>query len=120
MTRPPHIPGQNARPPEGSIPAGVEQGKRLFAAGYFWEAHEAWEPVWLELEEGSAERALVQGMIQIANARLKIVMGRAKAAARIAEIAAGHLRDAGERDAASWAHREMESLAVEVERICAL
>lgn len=114
MTLPPHMPGQNARPPEGSIPAGVNEGKRLFTKGYFWEAHEAWEPVWMDLEEDSAERALVQGMIQIANARLKLVMGRAKAAARIAEIAERHLSDAGSLDGADWARREMESLMADV------
>lgn len=114
MTRPPHIPGQNARPPEGSIPPGVHEGKRQFAAGYYWEAHEAWEPVWMGLPDASSERALVQAMIQIANARLKLVMGRDKAARRIADIAQVHLDEARGADGADWAGREMESLRADL------
>ncbi len=55
--------------------------------GYFWEAHEVLEAVWLALPPNSAERVLCQGLIQLANAGLKQVMQRDTAAARLRQIA---------------------------------
>lgn len=55
--------------------------------GYFWEAHEVLEAVWLALPPNSAERMLCQGLIQLANAGLKQVMQRDTAAARLRQIA---------------------------------
>jgi len=65
-----------------------QHGLNLFAAGYFWEAHEVLERVWLNAPQNSVERHVVQGVIQLANAGLKQRMGRDKAAARLAAIAA--------------------------------
>ena len=62
-------------------------GLDLFAAGYFWEAHEVLEPVWMNAAPNSAERHVVQGEIQLANAALKLKMGRPKAAERLSAIA---------------------------------
>ena len=59
--------------------------------GYFWEAHEVLEPVWMALPEGSEERDFVQGVIQLANAELKARMGRPKAVLRLCDIAQGLL-----------------------------
>jgi hypothetical protein len=42
----------------------LAEGRRLFNAGRFFEAHEVWESAWLR-EEGEI-RALLQGLIQIA------------------------------------------------------
>ena len=56
-------------------------------AGYFWEAHEVLETVWMVLPDPSLERRFVQGLIQIANGYLKIEMQRPKAARRLATIA---------------------------------
>ncbi|GAB4262792.1 MAG: hypothetical protein Kow0013_08700 [Pararhodobacter sp.] len=58
-----------------------------FARRYYWEAHELWEPVWMTLPRDSTERALVQGLIQLANAALKRRMGRPRAADRIIALA---------------------------------
>lgn len=55
--------------------------------GYFWEAHEVLEAVWLALPPNAAERVLCQGLIQLANAGLKQVMQRDTAAARLRQIA---------------------------------
>jgi predicted metal-dependent hydrolase len=55
--------------------------------GFFWEAHEALEPVWAALPQNSAERATVQALIQLANAALKQKMGRQGAAMRICALA---------------------------------
>jgi predicted metal-dependent hydrolase len=45
-------------------PQRLERGRALFNARLFWEAHEAWEEVWMT-EEGDA-RLFVQGLIQVA------------------------------------------------------
>lgn len=112
--RPPyaHIPGRNSRhdpavfqavkaatPSETKAASAVDNpawrfGLELFAEGFYWECHEVLEPVWLGARPNSREREVVQAVIQLANARLKLVMDRPKAAARLAEIAAGHLRAA--------------------------
>lgn len=41
----------------------------------------------MDARPNSPERHFVQGLIQLANARLKLVMGKPKAAARLAAIA---------------------------------
>ena len=63
--------------------------------GYYWEAHEVLEPVWMETDTGSVERHLVQCLIQVANAALKVRMDRPNAVVRLCDIAADHLREAG-------------------------
>jgi len=110
---PPHVPGSTPRPPAGAfdfLRAGLEPlmapaalrdhaafkgGLELLAAGYCWEAHEVLEAVWLAAPPGSRERHLVQALIQLANARLKVAMGQPRAAARIAALSGASLREAG-------------------------
>ena len=108
----PYLPGQTERPDEaifeplkeGLSPAMTPEemaqsaaflgGKEAFAQGYFWEAHELWEAVWMVLPPASAERHLLQGLIQLANGGLKARMGRENAARRIAALADTALREA--------------------------
>lgn len=40
------------------------EGVRLFNAGEFWHAHEAWEPVWMGLE--GEDKVFLQGLIMAA------------------------------------------------------
>jgi len=49
-------------PPWGALARGAD----LFNRGLYWEAHEAWEELWLELED--AEKLFVQGLIHVAAA----------------------------------------------------
>jgi predicted metal-dependent hydrolase len=44
----------------------LARGADLFNQGLYWEAHEAWEELWLALED--EERLFVQGLIQVAAA----------------------------------------------------
>ncbi|MBZ9713042.1 DUF309 domain-containing protein [Deinococcus multiflagellatus] len=46
--------------------AALERGAALFAAGHWWEAHEAWEAPWL-LARGP-DRAFLQALILLAAA----------------------------------------------------
>lgn len=109
----PHLPGLTPRP-RAEIAPGLEEGLALYRAGYFWEAHEAWEPLWLAAPPNSRERALLQGLIQLANGWLKLRMDRAPAAERIAAIAAEHLARAGATPclglAPGWAAAELARL----------
>jgi len=44
----------------------LARGAALFNQGLYWEAHEAWEELWLELED--EPKLFVQGLIQVAAA----------------------------------------------------
>ncbi len=106
-----HRPGQNKRPEEdlkAPVQASLDlrvtddnwqqheaylYGFVLYRAGYFWEAHEVWEPVWMRCPPNSLERLLLQAIIQIANAGLKDALGSTKAASRLKGIAVGQLEE---------------------------
>ncbi|MCB1391489.1 MAG: DUF309 domain-containing protein [Rhodobacteraceae bacterium] len=107
----PHLPGRTPRPDpalfapllagvQGSDAAALSGGAAFragfdaFAAGYYWEAHEFWEPVWAALPPASAERHLLRGLIQLANAGLKRRMDRPGAARRILQLAESALDEA--------------------------
>jgi uncharacterized protein len=109
-----HVPGANARHPEGAFDAlrdsvrpGMDEGALADSAafragldwlhaGYHWEAHEVLEPVWMACPPNHPARHMAQALIQIANARLKDRMGRPRAATRLRAIAARHLAEAGQ------------------------
>ena len=112
----PYLPGRTPRPPEGffeplkiglssqhapaelASSAAFRGGLEAFHAGYYWEAHELWEAVWMCLPPASAERQLLRGLIQLANAGLKRRMGRPAAALRILALADAALADATRRN----------------------
>lgn len=128
----PHLPGVTPRPSEDHFDAlkatlercdtpGALAASACFRAGfeafdrrYYWEAHELWEPVWMRLPEGSGDKALVQGLIQLANAALKRRMGRAKAAERILLLADAALAAGDSRMGVSSARlRKMRNIAAQ-------
>ena len=59
-----------ATPPWEALGRGAE----LFNAGKHWEAHEAWEELWLVLED--EQKLFVQGLIQAAAAGHKAFVQR--------------------------------------------
>ncbi len=101
----PYIPGKGERPAHdfmGEIaqqaPAVTENssaagnlpwlyGIALFNKGFYWEAHEVWEPVWMRALPNSREKHLVQGAIHLTNAALKKTMGLPQASRRLAKLA---------------------------------
>ena len=103
-----HIPGVNARHPEDAFDWIREQaaaeagnaawvyGLRLLREGFYWEAHEVLEPVWMTAPPNSAEKAMARAVIQLANAALKLDMGKLKAAARLAGIVEALTAEAGQ------------------------
>jgi hypothetical protein len=48
----------------------------LFNEGFSWEAHEAWEQFWHALGRTTAEARLVQGLIHLAAAAVKVREGK--------------------------------------------
>ena len=64
----------------------------LFNAEYWWEAHEVWERLW-RLETPEEPVALfLQGLIQLAAARLKESQGELRGAAKLNRAALSKLR----------------------------
>lgn len=61
-------------------------GIRLIREGYYWEAHEVLETVWMNAAPNSREKALVQALIHGANARLKRKLGKSNAASRLVAL----------------------------------
>lgn len=108
---PPHayVPGQNGRHAEGwfdAIKASVtpetppdllhhtrawRAGLAYLKAGYYWECHEVLEAVWMQTPSPSPEREMAQAIIQLANAQLKLNMGKPNAARRLAGMVRAHL-----------------------------
>ncbi len=68
-------------------------GFMLYAQGFYWEAHEVWEPVWLAASPNSRERRLLAALIQTTNAALKLVLDRPAAALRLLREAGSHVTE---------------------------
>ncbi len=89
------------------------EGVRHFNAHEFWEAHEAWETIWL-VAESDVEQFL-QGMIQLAAAYHHVKRGTFRGAVRLFDAALRRLSpfpnpwsgiDRGEAEEAARTHRE--------------
>lgn len=99
-----HLPGINARSGDSVLeeakqlaPAQTRSrdwqdnaawlyGVRLLREGFYWEAHEVLETVWMNAAPNSREKALVQALIHGANARLKRRLGMSNAARRLVAL----------------------------------
>ncbi len=73
-------------------------GFALMRGGYFWEAHEVWEPVWLACPPNGRARLLLRALIQTANAHLKREMNRPRAVVRLVQEARDVLVDVNVAD----------------------
>ena len=74
---------RDVRPPEAwSRQDHLHWGKRLFDHGYYWEAHEAWEHLWLELGRKSQDALAVKGLIKLAASAVKCRQGSVTGAIR--------------------------------------
>ena len=108
-----HLPGLNGRPEEGPVLAAAAVARQTFdpeawsgsaaylygfdllAGGFFWEAHEVWEPAWMRCWPNSLQRKVLQGLIQGVNAGLKGAIERPKAAQRLLHLAAVCFEEVG-------------------------
>lgn len=57
-------------------------GQRLFNAGFYWEAHEAWEHLWLNLKRTTPEALTAKGLIKLAASAVKCREGNSAGAMR--------------------------------------
>jgi hypothetical protein len=69
-------------------------GVDLFNAFFFWEAHESWEGLWAAQPRHGAPARLLQGLIQIAAALLKIHLGSPAGAATLSHCGLEKMADA--------------------------
>ncbi len=58
--------------PPVHLPAAAREGIRLFNDGYYFEAHDLLEEVWIE--RAGREKTFYQGLIQIASGFYKVAM----------------------------------------------
>jgi hypothetical protein len=63
------------------------RGIDLFNRWYFWEAHEAWEPLWRAHPPQSDPARFIQGLIGAAAALLKLRMGNTRSARTLSQSA---------------------------------
>jgi len=70
-----------------------EQGRQLFDAGYYWEAHEAWEHHWISLGRRGPAADTIKGLIKLAAAGVKVLEGSPTGAERHATRARTLLSD---------------------------
>jgi uncharacterized protein len=59
------------------------RGIELFEHGYYWEAHEVWEGLWIVGGREGAVAELLRGLILLAAAGVKIRQGRGRGAATL-------------------------------------
>lgn len=80
-------PFPHPKPHEGDPPAPVPEGDwtrsrpyqlgfALFNAGYYWEAHEAWEGLWHAHGRRGPAADLLKGLIKLAAAGVKVRQGQ--------------------------------------------
>ncbi|GIW43100.1 MAG: hypothetical protein KatS3mg077_0382 [Candidatus Binatia bacterium] len=67
-------------------------GQDLFARGYYWEAHEAWESLWREVAVGAEERELLHVLLQWSASLLQLRCGWTQAAQRVGQRAYARLQ----------------------------
>ena len=73
------------------------RGIELFNAGYYWEAHEAWEDIWKAVGREGVVGELLQGLIKLAAVGVKIRQGYGEAALSLLQQSAAHLRNVAAR-----------------------
>lgn len=59
------------------------RGIELFEHGYYWEAHEVWEGLWIAAGREGPVAELLRGLILLAAAGVKIRQGRGRGAATL-------------------------------------
>jgi uncharacterized protein len=70
-------------------------GIDLFNAGYYWEAHEAWESLWHASGRTGLAADFLKGLIKLAAAGVKVREGRREGAVGHARAAADLFRQTG-------------------------
>ncbi len=77
------------------------RGIVLFNAGYYWEAHESWEALWHAHGRRGPTAKLLQALIKLAAAGVKVREGRT-AGVRAHALGAARLFEESCREAGAW------------------
>jgi uncharacterized protein len=131
----PYVPGRGPRPREDAVDSRDPRraaeyvsarrwaehdeylwGVDLYNAGFFWEAHEAWEAAWHAAASDRLQHEFVQALIQCAAACLKGVMGDVVAARRLAARASQRLESVRAEVGASYMGLELAGFAMALRR----
>ena len=83
----------------------------LFNAGFYWEAHEAWESFWTTIGRSTPEAQFVQGLIHLAAACVKIREGKPNGVARHTKRARELLGELGAANPGGTLNLAPESLS---------
>lgn len=70
----------------------------LLEAGYAWESHEFLEVLWKAAGPGSAEGRLLQALILLAGAQLKLAIGQPRGASRLLARALSRIEGLGDAE----------------------
>ncbi|MCB9728913.1 MAG: DUF309 domain-containing protein [Deltaproteobacteria bacterium] len=89
----------------------LAEGLRAFEAGSYYEAHEAWEEVWRQMEQGPDREAL-QGLIQAAAALYHLERDNLVGARKVGARALERLR----RAPSPWCGLRLRALGHVLER----
>lgn len=74
----------------------LRRAESLFDAGYYWEAHEGWEAIWLAAGRRGSEAELMRGLIKLAALAIKVRQGRQARLAALAVRASEHFAALGQ------------------------
>ncbi|MCA9320399.1 MAG: DUF309 domain-containing protein, partial [Planctomycetes bacterium] len=73
--------------------AAYRRGVALYDRGFYWEAHEAWEALWHAYGRRGPVATLLQALIQLAAAQVKIRQAMPRGVASLSGRAIAALRD---------------------------
>jgi hypothetical protein len=111
-----HAVGEVEPPPVALVPDRWAEcpeyllGFRLFDAGYYWEAHEAWEGVWKASPRAGAEENLLRGLAQFAAGALKVRQDKARTTHVFAKKCTARFERAMELGGSPFAGLDLEEL----------
>ena len=92
----------------------------LFERGYYWEAHESWEELWIAAGRQGAVGALLKGLIKLAAAGVKVRQGVHHQVPLFGARAAVHFRQSqqlcGEAELAGLSFADLLAFSAYVER----
>ncbi|MBI4585327.1 MAG: DUF309 domain-containing protein [Planctomycetes bacterium] len=88
--RQPEAPARPLDPARWRESADYLFGIDLFNHGYYWEAHELWEGLWVAAGKRGAVSELLKGLIKLAAAGVKVRQGMGEGVRKHAGRAEGH------------------------------
>lgn len=97
--------------------AAYRRGVTLFNAGYYWEAHEAWEGLWHAHGRHGTTADILRGLIKLAAAGVKVRERQPGGVVTHARSAAGLFRSAHALTGRNQLGLDLDDLAVTAQQI---